>query len=49
MHPARAGGAATFPTPGAEAGPAVNFGQMSGMRTNWAGNVTFGAQRYHRP
>jgi xylitol oxidase len=22
---------------------------MSGMRTNWAGNVTFGAQRYHRP
>jgi alditol oxidase len=22
---------------------------MSGMRTNWAGNVRFGAQRYHRP
>ena len=22
---------------------------MTGKRTNWAGNVTFGAERFHRP
>jgi alditol oxidase len=40
-------------------GPAVSFGRsgpglevnkhVSAKRTNWAGNVTFGAERFHRP
>jgi alditol oxidase len=27
----------------------LDCGRMTGERTNWAGNVTFGAQRFHEP
>src|SRR5258708_37549151 len=29
--------------------PGGDTTQMTGKRTNWAGNVTFGAERFHRP